>query len=103
MSELSQLENSIFNDIAAASDEAALEAVRVSALGKKGTISGELAKLGSMSPDERKTFGPAINGLRDRVTSALTERRDALAGAALDARLKAGIDRRHAAGAPFGH
>ena len=88
MSELSQLENSIFNDITAASDEAALEAVRVSALGKKGTISAELAKLGSMSPDERKTFGPAINGLRDRVTSALTERRDALAGAALDARLK---------------
>jgi len=88
MSELSQLENSIFSDITAASDEAALEAVRVSALGKKGTISAELAKLGSMSPDERKTFGPAINGLRDRVTSALTERRDALAGAALDARLK---------------
>jgi phenylalanyl-tRNA synthetase alpha chain len=89
MSELSQLETSIFNDIAAASDEAALETVRVSALGKKGTISGELAKLGSMSPDERKVFGPAVNGLRDRVTSALTERREALAGAALDARLKA--------------
>jgi len=89
MSDLSQLETSILGDIAAASDEAALEAVRVAALGKKGTISGELAKLGAMSPEERKSFGPLINGLRDRVTAALAERKAVLAEAALDARLKA--------------
>ena len=41
--------------IAAAHDEAALEAVRVAALGKKGSISALLATLGKMSPDERKT------------------------------------------------
>ena len=39
MSDLTTLEQQILGDIAAAGDEAALEAVRVAALGKKGSIS----------------------------------------------------------------
>jgi len=89
MSNTEQLEQKILGEISAASDEAALEAVRVSALGKSGTISGLLKTLGSMTPDERKQQGPLINGLRDRVTAALTARRDGLKNAALDARLAA--------------
>ena len=53
MTDLAQLESEILSDIAAAGDEAALEAVRVAALGKKGSISALLATLGKMSPDER--------------------------------------------------
>ena len=87
MSDLAQLEESILSDIAAAGDEAALEAVRVAALGKKGSISALLATLGKMSPDERKTQGAAINLAKDKVTQALTARRDILKSAALDARL----------------
>ena len=45
----------------AAGDEAALEAVRVAALGKKGSISALLATLGKMSPDERKTVAGKRN------------------------------------------
>ena len=55
MSDLATLEKAILADIAAAGDEAALEAVRVAALGKKGSVSALLATLGKMSPDERKT------------------------------------------------
>ena len=58
-------------DIAAASDEAAIEAVRVSALGKKGSVSEMLKTLGAMSAEERQVKGPAINGLKNRVTEAL--------------------------------
>ena len=43
--------------IAAAADLAALDAVRVAALGKTGSISNLLKSLGAMSPDERKTAG----------------------------------------------
>ena len=43
--------------------------------------------LGQMSPDERKEMGPKLNGLRDRVTEALTARKAALAEAALEAKL----------------
>ena len=87
MSDLATLENTILTDIAAAADEAALEAVRVAALGKKGSISALLATLGKMSPDERKTQGAAINLAKDKVTQALTARRELLKSAALDARL----------------
>ena len=87
VSDLATLEQDILAQIAAASDEAALEAVRVSALGKKGSISALLATLGKMSPDERKTQGAAINLAKDKVTQSLTERRDVLKSAALDARL----------------
>src|SRR5947208_15606711 len=87
MSDINALEVELLNAIAAASDEAALEAVRVAALGKKGSISALLATLGKMSPDERKTQGVAISRAKDKVTQALTARRDILKSAALDARL----------------
>src|ERR1700761_1661041 len=87
MTDLAQLETQILAEIAAAADEAALEAVRVAALGKKGSVSALLSTLGKMSPDERKTQGAAINLAKDKVTAALAARRDVLKSAALDARL----------------
>jgi len=87
MSDIATLEPEILNAIAAASDEAALEAVRVSVLGKSGSVSALLKTLGAMTPDERKMQGPLINGLKDRVTAAIAARREALKHAALDARL----------------
>src|SRR3954447_21227979 len=86
MTDLAHLEQDILSQIAAAGDEAALEAVRVAALGKKGSISALLSTLGKMSPDERKTRGAAINLAKDKVSEALTARRDILKSAALDAR-----------------
>ena len=74
--------------IAAASDEAALEAVRVAALGKKGSVSALLASLGTMPADERKSAGASINGLKTEITDAIEAKAKLLASAALDARLK---------------
>ena len=86
---IADLNTSIHADIAAADDEAALETVRVSALGKKGSISALLATLGKMTPDERKEQGPAINGLKTEVIAAIEARRQVLAAAALEKRLAA--------------
>jgi phenylalanyl-tRNA synthetase alpha chain len=87
MSDIATLEQEILAAIAAAGDEAALEAVRVAALGKSGSVSALLKTLGAMTPDERKEKGPAINGLKDRVTAAIAARREALKNATLEARL----------------
>src|SRR5438874_1755990 len=87
MTDIATLEAEILPAIEAANDEAALEAVRVAALGKSGSVSALLKTLGAMTPDERKAQGPLINGLKDRVTAALAARREALKGAALDGRL----------------
>ncbi len=89
MTDLSTLERDLIDKVDAAADEAALEAVRVAALGKKGAVSELLKTLGGLSPEERKTQGPRINGLRDIVQAAIETRRDALAEAALAARLSA--------------
>ncbi|MFD1282358.1 phenylalanine--tRNA ligase subunit alpha, partial [Methylobacterium goesingense] len=85
MTDLDTLEGDLLRQVADASDEAALEAVRVAALGKKGSVSELLKTLGAMTPDERKARGPLINGLRDRVQGALATRREALAAAGLAA------------------
>lgn len=87
MTDIPDLEASTLAAVAAAPDLAALETVRVAALGKQGAISGLLKSLGGMSPDERRVRGPEINGLRDRVQSAITERRAVLEAAALEAQL----------------
>jgi len=87
MSDLDSLQSDLLAQIDAAADEAALEAVRVAALGKKGSISALLATLGKMSPDERKTKGAAINAVKDRVAEAIAARREVLKAAALKARL----------------
>jgi len=87
MTDSSTLEKQILDSVSAASDEAALEAVRVGALGRKGSISELLKSLGAMSPDDRKVSGPAFNTLRDRVAEAIATRKAELQSAALNARL----------------
>jgi phenylalanyl-tRNA synthetase alpha chain len=87
MSDIQQLEQQILGDVSGAADEAALESVRVAALGKSGSVSALLKTLGAMTPDERRQQGPLINGLKDRVTAAIAARREALKDQALDARL----------------
>ena len=75
--------------IGAAGDEAALETLRVEAVGKKGEISLKMRELGKMTPEERQVAGPALNALKDEINSALSAKKAALADAALDERLKA--------------
>jgi phenylalanyl-tRNA synthetase alpha chain len=87
MSDLAALEREILAAIAAAPDEPALEAVRVSALGRKGTISEELKKLGTLAPQERREKGSLVNALKDRVAAELATRKQALKEATLVARL----------------
>ncbi len=81
------LEQDILDSIAGASDEATVEAIRVSALGKKGSISEQMSGLGKMAPDERKAAGAALNVLKDKVSEALAARKAVLGEAALEARL----------------
>jgi phenylalanyl-tRNA synthetase alpha chain len=89
MTDIAALQSEILAAVAAASDEAALEAVRVAALGKKGSVSALLATMGSLSPDERKVQGPKLNGLKDAIAEATAARKAQLGDAALDARLAA--------------
>ena len=89
MTDLKSLETTLLAEISAAADEASIEALRVAALGKKGSISERMKTLGAMTPQERQSMGPALNGLKNRVTDALAARRAELKDAAIVARLAA--------------
>ena len=84
---LDGLEEEILNGVAGAADEAALEALRVSTLGKKGVISERMKSLGAMPAEERKETGARLNLLKDKVAGAIAARRAALLEKALEARL----------------
>ncbi len=87
--DIAQLKSTLNAAIAAAKDEQALDNVRVGALGKKGSVSALLATLGTMPPEERRTAGPAINGLKAEIVAAIEAKASDLRTAALDARLAA--------------
>jgi len=65
----------------------ALEAVRVAAIGKAGSVTALMKTLGSMAPEQRLVEGPRLNALRERVTVAIAARKAELEAAALDVRL----------------
>jgi len=87
MSDIEKLEQDLSAKIAAADSISTLEELRVAAIGKKGAVSERMKTLGKMSPEERKEMGPALNGLKNRITDAIEAKKTALESAALDARL----------------
>ena len=74
-------------EIAAAADLAALDAVRVAALGKSGEVTELLKSLGKMDADARMAEAPRIHALREAVTKAIAAKKAALESAELERRL----------------
>ncbi len=71
----------------ATADAVELERIKAQYLGKSGHLTMALKTLGKLPPDQRREAGARINSAKDRIESALTERRADIAGAALEARL----------------
>ncbi|MFN3450857.1 MAG: phenylalanine--tRNA ligase subunit alpha [Sphingorhabdus sp.] len=87
MTDIATLQTELMAAIDSADTLDALEAVRISALGKQGSVSALLKTMGAMSPDERQRQGPIINGLRESVTGALAAKKADLETAELNRRL----------------
>jgi phenylalanyl-tRNA synthetase alpha subunit len=89
MTSLSDLISKAASDIDAANDLAALDAVRVAFLGKKGEITVRLKTLGQLPAEERSAAGQEINKAKQEVQERLNARRNALEAAAMEAKLAA--------------
>ena len=87
MSNIDALRTEIVETVKAANDIDKLEEVRVSALGKKGKVTGLMQTLGQLSPDQRKEMGQALNRLKDEITAEIEARAVTLKSAALNERL----------------
>ena len=70
---LAQVRTQIESSLQTATDLPALEALRVSILGRKGTITDLLKSLGELPPEERRQAGQDANQLRDWATQAITQ------------------------------
>jgi phenylalanyl-tRNA synthetase alpha chain len=75
--------------VAAAPDVAALEALEVDVLGKKGRLTGILRGIGALPADDRPKVGAVANTVRGGIEAAIASRRLVLAEAELRARLDA--------------
>lgn len=89
MRSLRELIKAAASEIDAATDLAALDAVRVAYLGKKGELTARLKSLSELPPGERPAAGQEINRAKQDVQSALNAKREALNAAALEEKLVA--------------
>ncbi|MGY6519182.1 MAG: phenylalanine--tRNA ligase subunit alpha [Lysobacteraceae bacterium] len=89
MSDIESLTRSALAEIQAASGLDALDSLRVSLLGKQGSITGQLKQLGALPPEQRRAAGEAVNRARDVLGEAIVQRREALQAEALQRRLAA--------------
>ncbi|MEY3951805.1 MAG: hypothetical protein RL320_607 [Pseudomonadota bacterium] len=89
MSDLTLLVSQATEAFETAQDPAALENAKARFLGKSGLITEQLKSLAGLDPEARKSQGALVNQAKAAVEQALNARRDALAQAALEARLSA--------------
>ncbi len=87
--DLDTLRQRAVDAIDASPDTAALEALEVGVLGKKGELTAILRGIGALPPEDRPRVGAIANQVRGAVEASLAEARARLGGAELAARLAA--------------
>lgn len=87
MQDLKAFQDQALAAVADATSVAALDAVRVELLGKKGQLTAILKTLGQLSAEERPAAGQRINAAKQVIASAIDARRELLKQAALNERL----------------
>jgi len=87
--ELARILSEANAQLQAAADVAAVEAVRVHYLGKKGLITDQLKHLGGLPPEQRPAVGKLVNDAKETLGAALAARRAAFEREAYARRLAA--------------
>lgn len=86
MEDLDRLKEDLLQRVDAA-DLAALEEIRIGALGRSGSVTALMKGIGSLPPEERRPAGRALNEVKNAVADAIDRKRAELEAAAIDARL----------------
>lgn len=71
---LQQINKDFLEAVEAAKDSSALQQVRVTFLGKKGSLTESLKAIGTLSAAERPAFGQRVNDLRKEFEELLDEK-----------------------------
>lgn len=86
--ELQRIKEEALSAIKSASDEQALQNVRVKYLGKKGGVTALLKGLGKLSPEERPKMGALVNAVRQALEEEIDALKTSMEVAAMNARLE---------------
>ena len=89
MQALSELIQAAASEIDAASDLAALDAVRVAYLGKKGVLTARLKALSEVAAEDRPAVGQQINRAKQEVQNRINARREGLEATLIEEKLTA--------------
>ena len=87
--DLETLRDEALGSIGACADVAALEALELDILGKKGRLTTVLRGIGALPPEDRPRVGAVANTVRGAIETALAQRGADLRGSALTGRLTA--------------
>ena len=85
--QIADLAKNWHQQISGAGDLAALEAIRIEALGRKGPLSEAMRGIGKLPHTERQVIGQTLNIVKKELGQALDARESALAEQALEERL----------------
>ncbi|MBR4069069.1 MAG: phenylalanine--tRNA ligase subunit alpha [Clostridia bacterium] len=86
---LRELTQRVESELKATDTSAALDALKVKVLGKKGELTALLKGMGQLAPEERPKVGAQINEVREHLTALMGDREAAIKKAEREAALKA--------------
>ena len=86
---LREITQRVESELKATDTSAALDALRVKVLGKKGELTALLKGMGQLAPEERPKVGAQINEVREHLTTLMADREGAIKKAEREAALKA--------------
>ena len=72
--QINGLKAQLDDELAKASSTQDIENIRVAYLGKNGSVTELLKKMGGLSPEEKKTFGQAVNVLKNYAAEAIANK-----------------------------
>ncbi len=72
--QISELREKFREKLAGAKSAADVENLRVTFLGKSGSVTGLLKNMGGLSPEDKKTVGQAVNDLKNKVGEELARK-----------------------------
>ncbi|MBT4355847.1 MAG: phenylalanine--tRNA ligase subunit alpha [Rhodospirillaceae bacterium] len=87
MQDWEDLKAKLVASIHSASKLSELEDIRITALGKKGSITGLMKRLGALDPDKRREAGQLLNRIKVEVASNIDERKVEMEDVALEEQL----------------
>tara|TARA_E500000075_G_scaffold134021_1_gene149517 strand:- start:6092 stop:7183 length:1092 start_codon:yes stop_codon:yes gene_type:complete len=75
-SDIAKLKEKLINDISKSQDISQLEDIRISSLGKKGSITSLLKNITSQKPEDKKEYGEQVNILKKQITEEIEKVRE---------------------------